>query len=58
MYFRIASEKMFCIASDLGDPGVRFESHRTSQLHRAIWATKRGCGLSEQPDGNLVAICG
>ena len=44
MGFRIASEKkkkkkkkLFRIASDLG---VRFESHRTSRLHRAIRATK------------------
>ena len=40
MCFRIASEKTFRIASDFGV--VRFESHRTSRLHRAIWATKAG----------------
>ena len=34
----IASEKTFSHRQQFG--GMQFESHRTSQLHRAIWATK------------------
>ena len=36
-----SKSRIFWSLGPLGFGGVRFESHRTSRLHRAIWATER-----------------
>ena len=50
MCFGIASEKTFSHRWRFG--GARFESHRTSRLHRAIWATK----LWDRPWRGLAVV--